>query len=84
MKAPTVALKTKGAKVHVGDDEFWALWGEITKDYRNRMVMGWNEKYPDGAMDADETKPSHLYIIGEVRIKDVVIREDNIKEQVMV
>lgn len=42
----SVAMKTKGAKVHVGDDEFWALWEEITKVDGNRIVMLLNKKQP--------------------------------------
>lgn len=40
----SVAGKTKGAKVHVGDDEFWALWEEITKVGGNRIVTLLNKK----------------------------------------
>lgn len=50
----SVAAKTKGAKLHVGDDEFWALWEEITKVDGNRIVMLLNKKQlPDLSLTHD-------------------------------
>lgn len=64
----SVASKTKGAKVHVSDDEFWALWEEITEVDRNRIVMLLNKKQPSDLSLSDDIELNREVDVVQVTI----------------